>query len=179
MSPFHEQVVPLPRPAPVASVQGTLALDLTRRPRRRVRPPPLGHRAHARRARAPGRGVAWAHRFAQAAVEIAGGDRPVKPAARAGRRRRSTRTSPAGRNWSGRPSPRDAHAGAGAAGTPPRRERPRLLARRRRRRGQRPGPPRTTLPRRGHPVREARRTAGSPSPWSSPRALLPVHALRA
>ena len=74
-------VVPLRPPAPIASVQGTLALDLE--PRRD--PPWLGG--------APGRcPVAdvlpidgplrrtiedWARRYSQAAVEIVGGDRPV------------------------------------------------------------------------------------------------------
>jgi len=62
-------VVPLPR-VPIATVQGTLALDL--QPHLEP-PPPRG---------APlGRDEAevdlWARRFAQAAVEIVGGDRPV------------------------------------------------------------------------------------------------------
>lgn len=75
MSPFHQRVVPLPRPAPVASVQGTLALDLAGNPDDSWPPPlavvhPLGG-AERRQLEA------WAHRFAQAAVEIAGGDRPV------------------------------------------------------------------------------------------------------
>lgn len=73
-------VVPIRPPVPVAGVQGTLALDL----QPRVEPP--------RPAPGPGRwsGDAtpvdvrrrreverWAHRFAQAAVEIVGGDRPA------------------------------------------------------------------------------------------------------
>lgn len=75
MSPFHEQVVPLPRPAPVASVQGTLALDLAADPDD-AWPPPLAT-VHTLDVRERRQLVAWAHRFAQAAVEIAGGDRPV------------------------------------------------------------------------------------------------------
>ena len=75
MSPFHEKVVALPRPAPVASVQGTLALDLAADPDD-AWPPPLAIvdplEVQERRQL-----EAWAHRFAQAAVEIAGGDRPV------------------------------------------------------------------------------------------------------
>lgn len=73
-------VSPLRRPVAVASVQGTLALDLTGR----HDPPEVGE--------APGRPGGdivpiergrrrqieqWAHRYAQAAVEIVGGDRPV------------------------------------------------------------------------------------------------------
>jgi len=75
MSPFHELVVPLPRPAPVASVQGTLALDLATRPDDAW--PPAMATVHALEPRDRGELEAWAHRFAQAAVEIAGGDRPV------------------------------------------------------------------------------------------------------
>ena len=72
--PFHDRVVPLRRPTPLASVQGTLALSLggTSEPYE----PPLtavpdltGPERHELEA--------WAPRFAQAAVEIAGGDRPV------------------------------------------------------------------------------------------------------
>ena len=71
----HQKVVPLRRPTPVATVQGTLALDLGRGPEELPEPPPLTvvpedssqHR----------RFEAWAHRYTQAAVEIAGGDRPV------------------------------------------------------------------------------------------------------
>ena len=72
---FHEKVVPLPRPAPVASVQGTLALDLAARPDD-AWPPPLAT-VHTFELRERRQLEAWAHRFAQAAVEIAGGDRPV------------------------------------------------------------------------------------------------------
>lgn len=73
--PHHERVVPLPRPAPIASVQGTLALDLAARPDD-AWPPPLAS-VHALDRDERRRLEAWAHRFAQAAVEIAGGDRPV------------------------------------------------------------------------------------------------------
>ncbi len=68
-------VVPLRLPVPLAATQGTLALDLE--PCREVPPallPTSGrdedHPEH------PDLG-AWAHRFARAAVEIVGGDRPV------------------------------------------------------------------------------------------------------
>lgn len=74
-------VVPLRSAAPVASVQGTLALDLQPRqdPPRTASPDPGRPWADvipieaARR-----RGLEqWALRYAQAAVEIVGGDRPV------------------------------------------------------------------------------------------------------
>ncbi len=62
-------VVPLPR-VPIATVQGTLALEL----QPHLEPPPP-------RGVPLGKGQAevelWARRFAQAAVEIVGGDRPV------------------------------------------------------------------------------------------------------
>ncbi len=80
MSPFHEKVVPLRVPVPVGSVQGTLALDLQPR-----HDPPA-----VRAGTTPGAGDAspadlrlrrhveqWSWRYAQAAVEIVGGDRPV------------------------------------------------------------------------------------------------------
>ncbi|MGZ6745100.1 MAG: Rv3235 family protein [Nocardioides sp.] len=79
----HARVVPFRRPVPVASVQGTLALDLVARQDppspRRPRPLPAGTCADVipidQRLR---QGVeAWARRYAQAAVEIVGGDRPV------------------------------------------------------------------------------------------------------
>lgn len=75
MSPFHEKVLPLRRPAPVATVQGTLALDLSGEPAP-PDPPPL---VAVPPVDAPERQrlESWAHRFTQAAVEIAGGDRPV------------------------------------------------------------------------------------------------------
>lgn len=86
MRPSHDSVVPLHRPAiPVGSVQGTLALDLTSHDDAEVHDPPrlvadvAGRSAHVvpidRRRRA---GLEhWSWRYAQAAVEIAGGDRPV------------------------------------------------------------------------------------------------------
>ena len=70
-SPFHDRVVALPPPAPVAAVQGTLALDLHPH-----LDPPTAEVVHLDQRRR--RGVEeWAHRFAQAVVEIVGGDRPV------------------------------------------------------------------------------------------------------
>ncbi len=74
-SPYHQKVVPLRRPEPVAEVQGTLALDLGHGPEEPPEPPPLALVP----AEAPERArlEAWAHRYTQAAVEIAGGDRPV------------------------------------------------------------------------------------------------------
>lgn len=65
---FHENVVPLRLPVPVALTQGTLALDLQPR-----LDPPSPAPADLRRRREVD---AWAHRFVQAAVEIVGGDRP-------------------------------------------------------------------------------------------------------
>ncbi len=80
MSPFHEKVVPLRTPVPVGSIQGTLALDL--HPRHDPpEPPEATGRAGAdvvpidRQVRR--RLEQWSHRYAQAAVEIVGGDRPV------------------------------------------------------------------------------------------------------
>ncbi|WP_244929513.1 Rv3235 family protein [Nocardioides sp. W7] len=76
-----DNVVRLRVPVPVASVQGTLALDLQPRhdPPRAVPPQDRGSGDDAtpvdvRRRREVER---WAHRFAQAAVEIVGGDRPA------------------------------------------------------------------------------------------------------
>lgn len=78
----HETVVPLRVKVPVASTQGTLALDLLPR----QDPPAVAGLGRdlagtasvvpidARRRRDA---QAWAHRFAQAAVEIVGGDRPA------------------------------------------------------------------------------------------------------
>lgn len=80
MSPFHESVVPLRVPVPVASVQGTLALDLE--PRQEP-PAPTTTAAHAAGdvlpidLRVRRQVEQWAQRYAQAAVEIVGGDRPV------------------------------------------------------------------------------------------------------
>ncbi len=70
-SPFHENVVPLRFPIPLATTQGTLALDLQPRlepPHGAAAPSDLRRRRDVER---------WAHRFAQAAVEIVGGDRPA------------------------------------------------------------------------------------------------------
>lgn len=76
MTPFHETVVPLRRPAPVATVQGTLALDLHGAPTADHDPPPLvAADSPGRRER--DRLELWTRRFTQAAVEIVGGDRPV------------------------------------------------------------------------------------------------------
>jgi Family of unknown function (DUF6459) len=73
--------IPLHPSVPVATVQGTLALDLEPRQAPPV-PTPLGRRGPVaevvpidRRLR---HGVEdWSRRYAQAAVEIVGGDRPV------------------------------------------------------------------------------------------------------
>lgn len=65
-----DNVVPLRVPVPIASVQGTLALDL----QPRQEPPRVLSRVDVRRQRDVER---WAYRFAQAAVEIVGGDRPA------------------------------------------------------------------------------------------------------
>jgi hypothetical protein len=71
MIPFHERVVPLRVTVPVAATQGTLALDL----QPRHDPPAAAVVPSDPRARR--RAEEWARRFAQAAVEIVGGDRPV------------------------------------------------------------------------------------------------------
>ena len=64
-----------PEEVPVASVQGTLALDLGRhplaQPARDLRVVPEADGARAEEVRA------WAATFAQAVVEVVGGDRPV------------------------------------------------------------------------------------------------------
>jgi hypothetical protein len=80
MSQFREKVVPLRAAVPVGSIQGTLALDLhPQHDPPELSPPgglrsgdvvPIDHRARTRLEQ-------WAHRYAQAAVEIVGGDRPV------------------------------------------------------------------------------------------------------
>lgn len=84
MPAFHESVIPLRVPVPIASIQGTLALNL----QPRQDPPPLTS-AQAARASGPEGDVVpidqrlrrqldqWSRRFGQAAVEIVGGDRPV------------------------------------------------------------------------------------------------------
>ncbi|MCY7395086.1 MAG: Rv3235 family protein [Nocardioides sp.] len=73
-------VVPLHRPVPVASVQGTLALDVSPRytpPAFEVadRAPLVGGDQVSAAVRREVEG--WAARYAQAAVEIVGGDRPA------------------------------------------------------------------------------------------------------
>lgn len=80
MSPFHEKVVPLRVPVPVSSVQGTLALDL----QPRHDPPEVGMAPGAHAAgvipidlRLRRHVEQWSWRYAQAVVEIVGGDRPV------------------------------------------------------------------------------------------------------
>jgi hypothetical protein len=74
-------VVALRRPAPLASVQGTLALDLEPRQDPPYLPGAAGSRPVADVLPIDGlirRAVEeWARRYAQAAVEIVGGDRPV------------------------------------------------------------------------------------------------------
>ena len=77
----ERNVVPIRPPAPLASVQGTLALDL----QPRQDPPELAGHLEPRPCadvisiEAPRRrGLEqWARRYTQAAVEIVGGDRPV------------------------------------------------------------------------------------------------------
>ena len=79
----QHQVVPFPTPVPVASVQGTLALEL--QPRHEPPSPRLvtTHTTPVEAGVVPiDRGVRrgleeWSRRYAQAAVEIVGGDRPV------------------------------------------------------------------------------------------------------
>ncbi len=68
-------VVPLRIPVPVAATQGTLALEL--QPRTEVPPAPVLPAGRLRRDLDQ-----WAARYAQAAVEIVGGDRPVSQLAR-------------------------------------------------------------------------------------------------
>lgn len=71
---YADNVVALRVPVPVAETQGALALAL----QPRVDVPPALTGAD----RAPGDIEAWAGRFAQAAAEIVGGDRPVSQLAR-------------------------------------------------------------------------------------------------
>ncbi len=63
---------------PLAAVQGTLALDLglAAVPSRQPAPPPLYAVSDAE-ARSAAEVQAWAARFAQAVVEVTGGDRPL------------------------------------------------------------------------------------------------------
>ncbi|GAA1791197.1 hypothetical protein GCM10009795_041100 [Nocardioides hankookensis] len=74
-------VVPLRRPSPMASVQGTLALDLQPRQDPPWVDPTPGHGPVADVLPIDGplrRAIEeWARRYSQAAVEIVGGDRPV------------------------------------------------------------------------------------------------------
>ncbi|HEU5038835.1 MAG TPA: Rv3235 family protein [Nocardioides sp.] len=83
MNENSADIVALPQPAPVASVQGTLALDLQPRfdPPEPGAPGSYGHHpvADVTPIEAPlRRGLEqWAGRYVQAAVEIVGGDRPV------------------------------------------------------------------------------------------------------
>ena len=71
---------------PVASVQGTLALDLSPRYAPPVLPEPMTSRPAADVVpidpRHRGRLELWVHRFVQASVEIVGGDRPASQLAR-------------------------------------------------------------------------------------------------
>ncbi len=66
----RSEVVPIRVPVPLASTQGTLALDL----QPRLDPPSGGAIPPARERRDLD---AWTRRFAQAVVEIVGGDRPA------------------------------------------------------------------------------------------------------
>lgn len=68
------RVVPIRPAVPVATVQGTLALELE--PRREPPDRPAGLVVPFDR-RGRRELEAWAHRFAQAVVEIVGGDRPA------------------------------------------------------------------------------------------------------
>ena len=80
MTPFHEQVVPLRIPVPVGSVQGTLALDLEPLHEPPAPPDAVGRPAGdvvAVDLRVRRHLEQWSRRYAQAAVEIVGGDRPV------------------------------------------------------------------------------------------------------
>ena len=74
MSNQPPTVVPMRIPVPVADTQGALALDL--QPRTEVPSAPVPTGRHSRDLEP------WAARFAQAAVEIVGGDRPVSQLAR-------------------------------------------------------------------------------------------------
>ena len=76
---IHAEVIPLRPPAPMASVQGSLALDLTPRtapPRPRLRSAHTNDLVAVELA-ARGRVDAFVGRYLQAVVEIAAGDRPV------------------------------------------------------------------------------------------------------
>lgn len=80
MPASHEKVVPIRAAVPVGSIQGTLALDL----HPPLDPPPTGPGGGGTSAdvvpidqASRGRLEQWSRRYAQAAVEIVGGDRPV------------------------------------------------------------------------------------------------------
>ncbi|MDH2415136.1 Rv3235 family protein [Nocardioides sp. CER19] len=78
--PSRTSLVPLAPSAPVASVQGTLALALQPRqepPTVRAARPGGGADVVRIDRRARREAEAWSCRFAQAAVEIVGGDRPA------------------------------------------------------------------------------------------------------
>jgi hypothetical protein len=78
--PSRDNVVALPLAAPAATVQGTLALALQPRddpPRASVQMPRGGADLVSMDGRARRELEAWSCRFAQAAVEIVGGDRPA------------------------------------------------------------------------------------------------------
>ena len=120
--PFHDRVVPLRRPTPLASVQGTSRASSSARRPSRTTPPltavpdlvgPSATSSRRRRALRAGR------------VEIAGGDRPVGRCF-ARRRPRCTTTSADAPRWS---APRCcATPRPGAAGPAARRERAHVLA---------------------------------------------------
>jgi hypothetical protein len=79
MSASHEKVVPIRTAVPVGSIQGTLALDL----HPLHDPPPTAGASGVSAGVVPidhglrRRLEHWSRRYAQAAVEIVGGDRPV------------------------------------------------------------------------------------------------------
>lgn len=78
--PFHDKVTPLWGPVPVASIQGTLALDLQPRldpPEIRSAPCLPGADVHPTDLPVRRELDRWARTYVQAAVEIVGGDRPV------------------------------------------------------------------------------------------------------
>ena len=70
MTPRSDEVVPIRVPVPVAITQGTLALDL----QPRLDPPPAAVTELGRQRRHSIE--EWVRRFAQAVLEIVGGDRP-------------------------------------------------------------------------------------------------------
>ena len=179
MSPFHEGVVPLRAPVPVASVQGTLALDLQPRHDPPTFPDLPGRPAgdvipidQAMRRQVEG----WARRYVQAATEIVGGDRPVTQLLRWSTRdvyvdlqRRALLVARAGGHRPGQ--------GAGPARATSRRRGADLLPVPPGRGGQRPRAVRRTLARPGGPVRAAGRPLAVHRPrvrLSPPGPCLPV-----